>query len=558
MSGGSGRVTRLVVGAVLLGARRRRRPAARHLGRRRRGGGRRPGGAAHLRRAALRRRAATPRRSSAFRRYVEMPEPDAANLYDTELFTTEGAPVGHARAHRDPRPLRRRGLGSRPTTPSRARPTTPSSGSGRRSTTPPRVAPSTCGSPSARATPGSGCPTIGALQSVDLRDRAPRAFRYNLAAARASYRPGCAPGDRYTFTAVVPRRRGDRRLEAVGADRDAGRRRPPFLDAPAPSGPRASPTRWGACSRSPTTCAPRASTPTASLAARADLPPRALRRAPRRRLRQRLAHGRQRRAVRRRHGAAGQQGRRPGPRRPRCRRARRRGRPRQGRAGVGRAAGGRRVVAGAADRDVHGHRQSRRSSRPGPSSAQRPGHPAAGPGAAAVDPRRADRRRDHGAQGAPRRRRARRGRRAPGLGARRCWSTAAGRCSPCSWSPGRSSPPRRCAAPAPRTSGPSSGRIAGAWRELVDHARDLGSAGAGRRASPAASSRWRSPRPGPPASRAPPTSASSGRPSRAASEAESFWGAVDAERRALSAASASPRCAELRRRAEPAHRPGGG
>ncbi len=85
-----------------------------------------------------------------------------------------------------------------------------------------------------------------------------------------------------------------------------------------------------------------------------------------------------------------------------------------------------------------------------------------------------------------------------------------------------------------RTSGASSGRIAGAWRELVDHARDLGSAvplaGVTRReqslaiASSAAAGLARTADVGVFGPAEPP-----------AAEADRFWGAVDAERRALSA-----------------------
>jgi hypothetical protein len=85
-----------------------------------------------------------------------------------------------------------------------------------------------------------------------------------------------------------------------------------------------------------------------------------------------------------------------------------------------------------------------------------------------------------------------------------------------------------------RTSGHSSGRIAGAWRELVDHARDLGTpvpvTGVTRReqslaiasAGAAGLARTADVRVFGPAE--PP-----------AGDADSFWGAVDAERRALSA-----------------------
>ncbi len=460
--------------------------------------------------------AATPRRCRRSVATSRCPSPTPPTSTTPSLFTHRGRAGRHPRAHRHPRPLRRRRLGRlQRRVPRRHRRHLPA---GRVDDRQPRRGsrPSTSGSPSARATPASGCrPSARCSRSTSGPADAPRRSATTSTAARASSRPGSAPGDRYTFTAVIPTDEvtaDSRPSEQLGAH---GRRRPPSSTPPPPSGPRAWPTRWSGSSRSPSTCARRASTPTACSPRERIYRPGHFARAPRQGLRQRPAHGRQRRAVRRGHGAAGQQGRRAGPRRPRRGRARRRGRPRPGRAGVGRAAGRRRVVAGAADRGRSWTTTSRRSSRPRPSS-----------GSAAWSSRRrrrCRRPRPSTSRPTPRSRRARRARDAeeaaedaglPGWVRARAACTPAGRCSPCSWSPGRSWPPRRCAARRRRTAGPSSGRIAGAWRELVDHARDLGSAGAGRRRHPAravAGDRLGGRRR---CSRAPPTSASSGRPSR--------------------------------------------
>ena len=114
----------------------------------------------------------------------------------------------------------------------------------------------------------------------------------------------------------------------------------------------------------------------------------------------------------------------------------------------------------------------------------------------------------------------------------------------------RSSAPSGCAGSRRRSARLVSGRIAGAWRELVDHARDLGQPVPVARRSPGASSRC-----------CIGSAAATGLARRAdarvfgpaepaASEAESYWRAVDAERRTLSAG-ASRRSAAARR-AEPA------
>ncbi len=92
-----------------------------------------------------------------------------------------------------------------------------------------------------------------------------------------------------------------------------------------------------------------------------------------------------------------------------------------------------------------------------------------------------------------------------------------------------------------RTSGPMSRRIVGAWRELVDHARDLGqtvpvSAAATRREQSAAIT---SPDASGLARRADAHVFGPGGPEP--SDAEEFWSAVDRERRAMSASVSRPR-----------------
>ena len=230
VSGGSGRMTRVVVGAAL--ARRRPGAAALPVGTWAAGGADADGD-----RVVLRTYVEPPfdvgrypSPLSAFRRYVEMPEPDAANLYDTELFTTEGAPVGTRvriatldhydgvvwGASNDAFP------GATDDTFRRVGSTIDNPAEGR--------------ALDVRVTLGEGyagvwLPTIGALQSVDLGADA-EAFRYNLDSGTGVVPSGLAPGDRYTFTAVVPADEvtaGSRPSEQLGAQADGTA----FLDAPA-------------------------------------------------------------------------------------------------------------------------------------------------------------------------------------------------------------------------------------------------------------------------------------------------------------------------------------
>ena len=145
---------------------------------------------------------------ASFRRYVKMPEPaDAVNLYDTTLLTLEGAPVGSR--------LRIASLdyydgvvwgAANGTVPG----TTTDSFQ--------RVS-STIDNPVsgdeievrvgiAEGYSGVWLPTIGALQSVEFADGSGGAtgesFRYNLATSTAVVPDGLGPGDTYSFTAVIP------------------------------------------------------------------------------------------------------------------------------------------------------------------------------------------------------------------------------------------------------------------------------------------------------------------------------------------------------------------
>ncbi|WP_134738178.1 transglutaminase-like domain-containing protein [Nocardioides sp. 503] len=142
---------------------------------------------------------------SSFRRYVKMPKPDAVNLHDKTLMTVEGAPEG-ARI-RIAALDRYDGVvwGA-------AEDTVPNSSDD----TFQRVS-STIDNPvdgddvDVTVTLGEGysgvwLPTVGALQSMEFEDGATEemaeSFRYNLATATAVVPSGLAPGDRYHFTAV--------------------------------------------------------------------------------------------------------------------------------------------------------------------------------------------------------------------------------------------------------------------------------------------------------------------------------------------------------------------
>jgi hypothetical protein len=230
VAGGSGRSIRLVTGALLLGAAA---VAAQPVGTWAAGGDRADAG-----RVVLRTYVEPPfdvgqypSPLSSFRRYVEMPEPDAANLYDRVLFTTEGAPAGSRvriatlddydgvvwGASNNAFP------GATDDTYQRVGPTIDNPVAGR--------------SVDVRVTLGEGyagvwLPTIGALQSVAFGSHADvfaDSFRYNLASGTGVVPPGLAPGDRYTFTAVIPPDEvtaGSRPSDQTGTAAEAA----PFLD----------------------------------------------------------------------------------------------------------------------------------------------------------------------------------------------------------------------------------------------------------------------------------------------------------------------------------------
>ena len=148
---------------------------------------------------------------ASFRRYVELPpgQTSALNLHDTTLFTIEGVPTGsrvriavldrydgvvwgasnNAQGSDGPVDDTYQRVSSVIDNPVRGR----------------HVA--------ARVTIGPGwggvwLPTLGALQSIDFlsadHDRLSESFRYNLATSSAVVPAGTRPGDVYTFTAVSP------------------------------------------------------------------------------------------------------------------------------------------------------------------------------------------------------------------------------------------------------------------------------------------------------------------------------------------------------------------
>ena len=240
VAGGSGRSIRLVTGALLLGAAA---VAAQPVGTWAAGGDRADAG-----RVVLRTYVEPPfdvgqypSPLSSFRRYVEMPEPDAANLYDRVLFTTEGAPAGSRvriatlddydgvvwGASNNAFP------GATDDTYQRVGPTIDNPVAGR--------------SVDVRVTLGEGyagvwLPTIGALQSVAFGTHADvfaDSFRYNLASGTGVVPPGLAPGDQLHLHRGHPARRGDRRLAALRPDRDRGGGGRRSSTPSPPSGPRA-------------------------------------------------------------------------------------------------------------------------------------------------------------------------------------------------------------------------------------------------------------------------------------------------------------------------------
>ena len=249
---------------------------------------------------------------------------------------------------------------------------------------------------------GVWLPTVGALQGVDFRLGDPEAksesFRYNLATSTAVVPSGVRRGDTYSFTAVQP---GDDvtpdMLPSNALSAAASRHRLPQdarrglgraghdADGARPGDCRAPPDRGEVLRRRPQ--------------GRAGLPPRPLHPATVRRVRQRPADRRQRRAVRRRDGAARE--------RSRCPRAGRaggrdpRGRRRHGGAGpgLGRAQGSGRFVADPAHRGVHVHRPPGRGTARDEHADEWHGRAATSADPAAVGRGRAERRRPQGPQG---------------------------------------------------------------------------------------------------------------------------------------------------------------
>ena len=177
-------------------------------------------------------------------------------------------PRGDPGAHRHDGPLRRHGVGGHRRRPAR----------GRRGLVPARLldhrqprrgrAGATPPSPSARATTASGCRPIGALQSLDFRigdpDGKAEVFRYNLATSTAVVPTGHARGRHLLLHRRGARRHPRRAHGGLERRGPAARRARSSSRRPPPSGPRRRPRPSSVSTRSPSTCGPRASTPTAS------------------------------------------------------------------------------------------------------------------------------------------------------------------------------------------------------------------------------------------------------------------------------------------------------
>ena len=206
-----------------------------------------------------------PRATSSCRQASQDPDQP---LRRGSLFTVEGAPGRRSAADRHPRPLRRHGVGRRQRRASPAAPTTPSSASPSVIDNPvegdavdvPRH-------PRARATPASGCRRSARSSRCASTIPGARPRRSRSATTwpprPPSSRPGCSPGDGYPFTAVRPGRGRDGGRRAARARRPTPPSRAGFLDTQAVVVRPAPPSRWSGSSRSPTTSAPRAATPTA-------------------------------------------------------------------------------------------------------------------------------------------------------------------------------------------------------------------------------------------------------------------------------------------------------
>ncbi|WP_109508455.1 transglutaminase-like domain-containing protein [Nocardioides speluncae] len=205
--GGAGRSTRLVVGAALLGVAGALAVPVATLAT--------GGDAADGDRVVLRTYVEPPfdvgqypSPLASFRRYVKMPKPDAVNLYDKTLFTVDGLPE-HTRirfatldhydgvvwgASNDAIP------GATNDTYQRVSSTIDNPVDGKEVDVEVEIG---------EGYSGVWLPLAGALQSMDFTDGDPdakaEAFRYNLATSTAVVPSGIHPGDRYSFSAVLPK-----------------------------------------------------------------------------------------------------------------------------------------------------------------------------------------------------------------------------------------------------------------------------------------------------------------------------------------------------------------
>ena len=144
---------------------------------------------------------------SAFRRYVKDPDADSTNVYDQPMFTVTGAPAGTRLriaaldaydgvvwgAANDAIP------GSSTDTFQRVSATIDNPVAGRPVDVEVEIE---------AGYTGVWLPTMGALQAMEFRtgetDTKAETFRYNLASATAVVPSGINPGDRYSFHAVLP------------------------------------------------------------------------------------------------------------------------------------------------------------------------------------------------------------------------------------------------------------------------------------------------------------------------------------------------------------------
>ncbi len=359
-----GKLARLGAGAALVARGRAAGPARRHLGARRRRG---PGGPAHLRRPAVRRRA-VPLPAGVVpqvRQAAGRCEATRRTSTTPTLFSIEGVPAGSRvrlavldrydgvvwGASNDAQPGRQ--------------PTTPTSGSRRVIDNPvARQVGRRPGHHRARAGAGSGCPRSARCRPCTST----RADRQRLSRV-LPLQPGHllrrgAGGTAARRRLHVHRRAARRTRSPPRRCRRATSARPPtrrgFLDTQA--------VQWSEGESQPMRRVFAIARHLKSegkysdgvVAEREDLPrrPQPVPAHRRHRRGEHALRGRQRRAVRRVDGAAGQPDRRAGPGRVRRGRPRRRGRHRCRRARLGRGAGRGRVLDDAGDRPVHGQGQA--------------------------------------------------------------------------------------------------------------------------------------------------------------------------------------------------------